>query len=94
MGRSRNDTSKQSRIQTGRVFYPQTVITYRCSDCNAIFRNCRSYGGHKGKCKIPMQRNLPRSVDLLDNKFSSEKNMVESYVPNEVQEEQGKICMY
>jgi hypothetical protein len=91
MGRS---TSKQSKIKTGRVSYPQTVITYRCRNCKAIFRNCRSYGGHKGKCKIPTQRNLPRQVDLLDNRFSYEENMVESYIPNEVQEEQGKNCIY
>ena len=75
MGRSKNHTTNTYRIQTSKIFYPEEKRVYRCHNCKIYFRNCRSFGGHKGKCKVNVRRSsAPQSAAQSSVQSSVQKS--------------------
>ena len=89
MGRSKNHTTNTYRIQTSKIFYPEEKRVYRCHNCKIYFRNCRSFGGHKGKCKVNVRRSSATVVQIVDN-FYDNTNYAQDVIENEEVIYEGK----
>jgi len=92
MGRSKNHTTNTYRIQTAKVFYPEEKRLYRCHNCKIFFKNCRAFGGHKGKCKGNVRRSSATVVQIVDN-FYDNTNYAQHFIENEEVIYEGKYSV-
>jgi hypothetical protein len=82
----RNKHAGRIQIQNGRIQYNETEKVYRCKNCKLQFRNCRSFGGHKGKCQVSLSRKSEDIVVLLENPY--DHNIEDDRVPHEVEHDE------
>ena len=80
--RRKTKTVRAERIllQKFRIKYKEIEKVYRCKNCKLQFRNCRSFGGHKGKCQVSLRRKSEDIVVLLENPYD---NIEDDRVPHD-----------